>query len=207
MPAKPAQYCARCEGICTGTCQQEPSRQYDRARRNDPFHLVPYARNTAHNWHTGNRSASDSMPVCQRGRLIGRQPTWLTQIEIADIRSIWSIPLFGQEQAKTKKNLLLRKYATGSRPVAGPSILEMRPPTPYRHDSKGDYPNSANRGPQNQSGIDLSLLLLVLLFPLAPSGMRDADGPVTSDTQGRIAAHVKSFHEKTSVVGSRNEFR
>ncbi len=40
MPPKPAQYCWRCEGICTGTCQQEASRQYDRDRNNDPFHLV-----------------------------------------------------------------------------------------------------------------------------------------------------------------------
>jgi hypothetical protein len=79
VPLKPLAYCVRCQGICTGTCQQEPTRQYDRARRNDPFHLVPYARNTTHNWHTGNRSASDFMPACQRGRLIGRQSSILVE--------------------------------------------------------------------------------------------------------------------------------
>jgi hypothetical protein len=35
--------------------------------------LSRYARTTTHNWHTGNRVASDSMPVCLRGLLMGRQ--------------------------------------------------------------------------------------------------------------------------------------
>ena len=44
MPQLPERYCARCEGICTGACKGQASREYDKGRANDPFKAL---RNTA----------------------------------------------------------------------------------------------------------------------------------------------------------------
>ena len=44
MPAAPLKYCARCQGVCTGACKNEASREYDKGRRDDPFKAL---RNTA----------------------------------------------------------------------------------------------------------------------------------------------------------------
>jgi 5-methylcytosine-specific restriction protein A len=44
VPLKPPHYCARCQGVCTGACKGQASREYDKSRANDPFRAL---RNTA----------------------------------------------------------------------------------------------------------------------------------------------------------------
>jgi 5-methylcytosine-specific restriction protein A len=37
MPELIPHYCHRCQGVCTGACQNEARQSYDRARNSDPF--------------------------------------------------------------------------------------------------------------------------------------------------------------------------
>ena len=44
MPPRVPSYCARCQGVCDGSCKGQASREYDKGRANDPFKAL---RNTA----------------------------------------------------------------------------------------------------------------------------------------------------------------
>jgi hypothetical protein len=73
----------------------------------------------AHYPHTCATHKAVSIFVLVEGWLIGRQPAWLTRGEASSRdRPPHVDPTFFEKTGKNQKNLLLRKCATGSRPVA-----------------------------------------------------------------------------------------
>ena len=97
--APAGRWCPRKAAFASCKCPEHFACTFDRSRKFlrilESLHDIPafvdvleYARIATHNWHTRNRVASDSMPVCLRGQLMGRQS--IASASVSDRwRGIW----------------------------------------------------------------------------------------------------------------------